>query len=321
MPHLRGKFSVDYMNVRELYANGTPVASEYGNKYYVDALGGSNTNSGKSWATPLLTMAAAFAKLASGDTIFFKGKVLEQLTTPVNVFDVAVIGVGHRPHHADASPAGGNLACATWQVPASPVAVTPLVKVIQQGWLFQNILFAGPADAGCVKLFRNDASGDLERDASHATIRGCRFASGLNGIEIVECYNVGIFDNQFMGMTGFDILGVAGSGVAAPGRPQIRNNTFFGSANHVKMDMIGGLVEGNFFDDGSNPNTTVVLNTDMSTASSSANIVVNNYFQTATANFNTPDVVGSSTDVWTANCTPDAAGAGVSGIYEIGRPA
>ena len=73
-----------------------------GTTYYVDAYDGDNNNDGRAWATPFLTMAAAFAVLSSGDTIRFRGKVTEQLTTPVQVFDVTVIGDANRPRHADA---------------------------------------------------------------------------------------------------------------------------------------------------------------------------------------------------------------------------
>ena len=50
------------------------------------------------------------------------------------------------------------------------------------------------------------------------------------------------------------------------------------------------------------------------------NFIVDNVFQTATANFNTPDVVGTTTDVWW-NVSIDAAAAGVDSGHEVGQPA
>src|SRR5512146_467607 len=74
-----------------------------GADWYVDA-SRSGTGTGTSWDDAFLTMAEAFAKIGSGDSIYFVGKVKEQLTTPVQVFDVRVIGMGNRPRHADSTP-------------------------------------------------------------------------------------------------------------------------------------------------------------------------------------------------------------------------
>jgi hypothetical protein len=315
----------------KVYVNGDgalrPLMSDRtrGTTYFVDANLGVDTNTGKGWAEPFLTMSKAFTSVASGDTIVFTGKVREQLITPVNIFDVSVIGIGNRPHHADSTPTGGQFATATWTTPASGATTAALVKVLQQGWRFENILFAGPTDHACIWLFRNAGAGDLERDASHAVIRNCRFAGGQDGIWITEVFDILIEDNIFgsgsAGFTGFDILGKAGDGVANPLLGIIQRNIFYGSANHVKNTCSYYTITGNFFDDGSNPNTTVVLNTTGDGVGAANNIIVHNYFQTATANFNTPDVVGNATDVWSENVTPDASAAGTAGIYEIGRPA
>lgn len=145
-----------------------------GNDWYVDA-SRSSTGLGSSWEDAFLTMAEAFAVIGSGDTIYFTGKVREQLVTPVQVFDVRVVGMGNRPRHADSAPVGGNTHAATWAAPASPTAAQALVRVLQQGWIFENILFAGSAGCASVELVRNAASGDSERDASHALLVGCKF--------------------------------------------------------------------------------------------------------------------------------------------------
>jgi hypothetical protein len=291
-----------------------------GKTYYVDALNGNaSATDGDTWSTAFKTMAQAFVKIASGDRVFFSGKVQEQLTTPVNVFDVAIIGIGNRPHHADATPAGGNIGCATWAAPASPTATTPLCTVIQQGWGFYNILFAGPSDSDCVRLFRNAGAGDLERDSGHAVFDGCRFASGLNAINDTGG-NVDVLVQRcrFEAFTGFCILGVGNIGVGQSDW-LIQDNVFDGFDNGVKIAAFGCVVQRNTFTDGLTPNTTVVLN--VSNGGGADNMIINNAFQTLTANFNTPDVVGNATDVWTLNCAFNTAAAGTSGIYETGQPA
>jgi hypothetical protein len=311
-----------------LYANLNGSLVPIGNigngvTYYVDVNEGSNaaTIDGKSWETAFLTMAYAFTKLASGDTIIFRGKVKEQVTTPVQVFDVTIIGAGNRPRHADDTPTGGETAANTWTIPASPTPTTPLVTVLQQGWRFINILFAGPTDDACIVLFRDAGAGNAERDASHAEILGCRFASGLDGIHIVEVSNVLIEGCQFHDLTGHAVKGVAGSGIANPLRGRFLDNIVTGCANGFYVSCNQWVIRGNVFDDGGTPTTTVVLSTAGSGAGAANSFVVGNILQVATANFNSPDVVGSAGDVWTGNMTPDAANAGASGIYEIGSPA
>lgn len=297
---------------------GSGSAGFPGNTWYVDATNGSVNADGTSWQTAFGTMAGAFAKIASGDRIFFKGKIQEQLTTPVQVFDVQVIGIGNNPRHADATPTGGNIGASTWTFPTSPTAATALCRVLQQGWLFQNILFAAPTDAPAVELFRNAGAGNLERDASHASFIGCRFASGQGGInDTGGCVNVRVLWNRFEALTGYCIQGVGNIGVGQSDW-RIWQNTFDGFDNGVKIAAFGCRIDENTFTDGLTPNTTFVLNT--SNGGGADNFIVNNSFQTATANFNTPDVVGNATDVW-INYSINAAAAGVSGVYEVGQPA
>lgn len=301
-------------------------ASPFGRHWFVDAKTGSDGNSGKRPDRPFLTMAKAFTNIDSGDVIFFRGKVREQISTPAGVFDVTVVGAGNRPRHADdhseSSNPGRGSSAATWTTPASATAATPLVKVLQQGWRFKNILFAGPTDSNdanaCVQLHRTGDSGDSERDSGHAEFIGCRFASGYNGIyDGGGNINVGIFNCRFEALTNFCILGVGNIGVGQSDW-RLEDNVFDGFTNGVKIAGFGCRIVRNSFTDGGTPNTTVVLNTN--NGGGSDNIVVDNYFQTLTANFNTPDVVGTATDVW-FNVSFDATSAGVGGNYEAGQPA
>lgn len=295
------------------------VATRIGKHYYVDANSGVDTHSGSGWSDAFLTMAKAFTVIASGDFIHFVGKIREQLLTPVQVFDVTVIGEGNRPRHADSTPNGGQTATATWTDPASPVAGQALCRVLQQGWRFENILFAANATGAAVELYRDAGAGNAERDASHAEFVGNRFASGLNGIsDLGGCVDVFVAGNRFEALTGFCILGVGNIGVGQSDW-YIRSNTFDGFTNGVKIAAFGSRVQDNTFTAGGTPNTTVVLN--MTNGGGDNNFIVANFFQTTTANFNTPDVVGAATDVWAVNASIDSTAAGVGGNYEWGRPA
>jgi hypothetical protein len=289
-----------------------------GTHYYVNPNTGSSGNNGRSWDAPFLTMAAAFAVLDSGDTIHFVGNVREQLTTPTGAADVTIIGEGNRPRHADTHPLDGEKAAATWKLPADGGTNAPLLKIRNPGWRLVNILFAAHASNYALLLERTADEDATEQDASHLQVVGCRFASGAGGIsDAGGCFNVLVEDCRFQALTTACILGVGNIGV---GQLQwhLLGNHFTGFTNGVKIAAHECVIRGNYFTDGGTPNTTYVLNT--SNGAGENNFVVGNYFQTATANFNTPDVVGNATDVW-LNHTIDAASAGVSGVYEIGQPA
>ena len=265
-------------------------------------------------------MSEAFDHLASGDRVYVTGKVREQLITPVNVFDVRIVGIGTRHRHADTDPEGSATATATWTTPASGATTAALCKVLQQGWAFENILFAGPTDHACVWLHRDTGSGDLERDASHASFIGCRFASGYDGItDPSGCYNVLVQGCKFEALTNFCILGQGDVGVGQL-EWEIEDNKFLGFTNGIKISGHSCVIKNNIFTDGGTPATTVVLNLAYLAAGTN-NFVIGNFFQTTTANFNSPDVVGNATDVWAVNASIDSTSAGVGGNYEWGQPA
>jgi hypothetical protein len=301
----------------------TQTLTRRGTTYYVDAVSGVDTRLGKSWRKAFLTMAKAFSVITSGDTIVFSGKIKEQLETPAGVFDVAVVGTGNRPRHADTHPtATSGKAAATWTTPDSPTAATPLVRVQQQGWLFDNILFAGPTGVSnsnaSIELYRTDEAlgspaGSVERDASHLTVQNCRFASGYKHInDVGGCYGVKIAGNRFVNHTLWAILGVGNIGVGQSNW-EIYDNDFdsnaVATANHVKIAGFACRIHDNTFDDGGLPDTTVVLNTN--NGGGANNRVYGNHFQTVTGSFNTPDVVGCATDFWNPNYSFDTLETGI----------
>ena len=291
-----------------------------GDTWYVDATNGNDANAGTTWANAFLTMDEAFDHLASGDRIYFTGKVREPLITPVNVFDVRIVGIGTRHRHADTDPEGSATATATWTTPASGATTAALCKVLQQGWSFENVLFAGPTDHACVWLYRDGSTGDDERDASHAQFVNCRFASGYDGIyDSAGTYNVLVKDCKFEALSNFCILGTGAIGIGQL-EWEILDNIFLGFTNGIKIAAFSTIIKNNIFTDGGTPNTTVVVNLSNSVTGTN-NFVIGNFFQTATANFNTPDVVGNATDVWAVNASIDSTSAGVGGNFEWGQPA
>jgi hypothetical protein len=293
----------------ETRLDGALTGLQRGLTYYVNPNTGSNSRDGKSWDQAFLTMAKAFSVIASGDTIEFVGNVREQLTTPVQVFDVTIRATGNRPRHADTTPAGGQLGASTWKLPASgPSQTTPLLTILQQGWRLENILFAGPTTAACVQLFRDGGAGNAERDASHAEFINCRFASGRDGIEQSGgCGHVGIYGCFFTDLTGFAIKNTTGAGIGYPIRWVLEGNRFLDNANVLKMPCIGWLVRDNAF----LSTTTEVFDTDAGDAAAGKNVVVGNYFNVAADDFDPAgNVEGNATDVW-SNTLKDAVETGV----------
>lgn len=237
-----------------LLLRGLPMYDTiFGRAWFVDAKTGSDGNIGNRRDRPFATMSKAFSVIDSGDIIIARGKIREELTAPAGVFDVTVIGAANRPRHADdhteSNGARGSSA-ATWMPPASPTAATPLCIVQQQGWRFINMLFDCPVDAAAVQLLRNADSSSDERDASHAEFVGCRFTSGLIGIQNNGGAGfVRVQDCNFYALSGSGAAGIkcTSTSVAVPLNWQILNSHFANNASHILSSMSYSLIKGNTF--------------------------------------------------------------------------
>jgi hypothetical protein len=287
--------------------DGEALQHRKGKIYYVDP---TNTTggSGLTWSQAFSTMQAAFNVLVGGETIYFAGKLVEQLVTPVQIFDVSVIGVGNRPRHADSTPSGGNLYASQWAPPTSgAVAAQATVRVLQQGWRFENILFtAVDANAGMIELVRNAGAGNAERDASHAIIRGCRFAGAGVGIAVGATsftelvFNVLIENNRFNSCT----FGIGGPGQL--NQPVIRDNHFSMNTNSIDVAVEGGAIYDNIM--GKFTTQSIEISGGVGT---DPNVVTKNYL------FGTYSIAGGykvhdATDEWAGNFNTLAGGITVS---------
>lgn len=270
-----------------------------GKFWCLDASNGDDDNSGQNWDAPKLTMAAVFALLGSGDTVFFKGKIKENLVTPVQVFDVTIVGVGNRPRHIDGTPKAGSESTAMWTEPAAS-PVSPLCKVLQQGWRFINTLFAGPADASCVQVFSDLGVGDAERSGGHAEFINCRFASGLAGIESHGGTGYcGVYGCYFQALTGYALMDTVGAGGGVMANWDVVGNTFEHCANVMgDHNLFHWRIRENMF---ISCGPGVILNTDAEGAGAS-NVVTDNIFNVAVADWTEANgFVGAATDVWANN--------------------
>lgn len=236
------------LDVSKIFSAPTNGPEKKGRAWFVDASSGVDGN-GRSPATAFATMERAFDSLASGDIIYFVGNVTEQLVTPAQIFDVTVVGCGNRPRNADATPEGGNWAAATWKAPSTGTAAQATVRVIQQGWTFVNILFNMiDTNAAGIEIVRNAGAGDAERDGSHASILGCRFAgagvgirSGVAGTFTENTTNVLVRGNSFLSNT-YAIRQTTGFGGL---NWQILYNMFTSNTNDIVGPFTASKIIGN----------------------------------------------------------------------------
>lgn len=187
--------------------------------------------------------------LRSRDLIYLSGVLKEQAMTPVGVYDVTILGAANRPRQATNGgvPTGGG---ASWLAPASPVATTPLLSIIEQGWSVQNIQMAPVAASDCIRFRRMETA--TIPDGSHGSVIGCYFSTGGAagcGVNVGECKRILIEDNDFEALgVGTAIRNTADGGVAAPNYGVIRGNRFQrGNAGDIIIACNNYLIENNIF--------------------------------------------------------------------------
>lgn len=282
-----------------------------GRKWYVDTINGGGN--GKLPGTGAFkTMAQAFAAIDSHDIIAISGVVREQLTAPLGVFDITIVGAGNTPRQATSGgvPTGGG---STWLAPASgAAATTPLLTLLEQGWRLENFFMNNTEeDASCVTLERRETA--AIPDSSHASFYGMVFGGGLYGIEAIETAFVKVAGCRFQNFSGasdFAIHSSAGDGIAVPLQWEIKHNIFRNNKNHVQVPISQGEIIGNDFGIVGNSVTTVIackldgggLN----------NTVSRNYLnRPLNASPNATLYVGGANDLWYENFGTDGIFYGV----------
>lgn len=227
-------------------AAGVPVFPQsenvFGRHWFVDGNRGLDGNRGRDRYTPLKTMAAVMAKVGSGDVIHLRGNITENITAPAGVFDVTIMGATGRPRHADTHTGNNGYSAATWKASSQ---TDPLLILRQQGWTLQNILFDCPTSDAAIEFIRDAASGDSERDSSHARILNCRFASGATGILISGTEN--IFNVEVGFCTFNDLTDAIDSPGAYAYRWDIHDCTFSANTNHIDSGFTQSTIRNNVF--------------------------------------------------------------------------
>ena len=284
--------------------DGMPILTKKGKVYFFDGSRSANGN-GESWSDAANSMSSLFSKLVGGETIYVAGRIAEQLVTPVQVFDVSIVGVGNRPRHADSTPSGGNTYASQW-AGGGLVAAQANVRVLQQGWKFENILFSMvDSNAAGIEIVRDAGAGNAERDASHTHVVGCKFAGAGVGI---RCGVAGTFTeipnhvvvegNVFIDNT-FGIRGaIQGQ------RWSIKYNEFQANTNHIVCPLGASFIYENVF--GSFTTDSIEL-----PGGQGLNVVTKNYLS-GTYSSAGGYTVANANDEWAGNWNTIAGGITVS---------
>ena len=211
---------------------------------------GSNTNTGRSPSSPFATIARALALVDQYDIVVLSGVFREQVVAPVGVYDVTIIGSANEPRQATnggVATGGGS----SWLAPASPVATTPLIRVICQGWKFINLQMAPVAASACITFDRRETA--AIPDSSHGSVRNCYFSTGGSaghGVELIEVKKIVIENCVFEALTGAGghaIKSTAGAGVANTNHGTIQGCKFVQNANDIFVVGDRYLVRNNVF--------------------------------------------------------------------------
>lgn len=232
--------------------------------------------------------------LQSRDLIYLSGVLREQAVAPLGAFDVTILGAANRTRQATNAgvPTGGG---ATWIAPTSPVATTPLLELREQGWTLENIFFSAHTDDACVKMHCEETA--TYPDASHLTVRACRFGGGLIGLEDYGgASNVLVEDCSFEDLAGAGggAIVCTNQGIRIPQRWTIRNNRFLPCVNGILSAHVDSRIENNSF----SAMTTATINLAFGNTGL-RNMVFFNRFAVDNAGFDPAGgYTGNATDIW-----------------------
>ncbi len=236
--------------------------------------------------------------LRSRDLILLIGVLREQAVAPEDVYEVALIGAANTPRQATDGgvPTGGG---ATWMAPSSgAVAATPLLEIVRQGWLIQNILFNPHTSSAAVRL---TTSGGLNEAGQFSFIGNTVLGGGTGQIGVEDNGGSGfvnIEDNLFQLLTGTAVLGLTTAN-AVPLSWQIKRNRYIQNTNDIKMSLNQALIEKNrFFAAGSGSTNKVISTVALSGQGNNNHVLLNQFKNISTEIKNNNGYNGGSTDTW-----------------------
>lgn len=261
-----------------------------GNCWYVSSASGVDTNDGRSWNTPKLTIQAAVTAASAGDTIFLQGTFTEAVTCSTS--SLTFIG------------AGPTVQDNVWMQSATGQT---LLTLTGKNCKFYNIKFYVPQTGGI---------GINMTSADYTVIYGCYFQGRTGSLQAIlnnGASHCKIIGNDFLYFntttTGCAILG--STYTAIPASWEVAYNWFAHNLRHVSMTMRLSYIHDNLFQGvglgPTNVSLTATTLLDIYTGSAGNgeyNTVTRNTFNgtnyTATAGY-----LGNATDNWYGNKSSD----------------
>lgn|SRR3990167_3863591 len=242
------------------------------------------------------TITTAVAAATTGDVIIVAPGDYDEhgISTPASVNFVTIVGTGNQPR-----------AC-RWRNTANDAE--PFITIRGNGWVLQNMYFAGGTADSCVELLR-----DATYNASESRILGCVFNGGTQHIEQNGgVANIIIANCRFIGGRGGsattpgNIVGVS-TAQAVPTNWEIVGNHFYNGDNIIACSMSRSLVRGNFIQAvGHDGAATSPLDLIFNSAQGDYNTVIDNYLGAVAANIDTGNgFKDGSNSVWANNFTSD----------------
>ena len=283
---------------------GGQVTPAFGPEFYLDAIYGHDGDTGKSSIRPLKTITEVFGRLLEMHThkagsanharINMIGPFFENLTAPVGVTGVSMIGCANAPRWGsltNASEGGG----ASWRT-ASGVTDEPLLILINQGWRLENILFAGPSAETAIEI-QSDGTATPEITGGSCIIRNCRFAAGKYAITDNGGSGwVWVLNNDFEVQTTGSIVCLSTAN-AIPTGWRIQGNRFWtGSASHILSSATNWTITDNTFN--TVAASALYINLQYNASQGSGNMLTRNTFGGV---YTTGDYLFDSTDLALGN--------------------
>jgi len=288
-PYTNGPY---YWDQFVAFTGGISGSNSKGKSWYVSSASGVDTNDGRSWTTPYLTIQTAVTAASAGDTIYLQGTFTEAVTCSTS--SLTFIGAG--PTVQD------NI----WMQSATGQT---LLTLTGKNCKFYNIKFYIPQTGGI---------GINMVAADYTIIEGCYFQGRTGSLQAIlnnggsHCKIIG---NDFSYMntasTGAAILGVTYTTI--PSGWEIAYNNFSGNLRHISMTIRNSFIHDNLFQAvGLGPtNASLTATTLLDTYTGSAgngeyNIVTRNMFQGGTYQASA-GYVANATDNWYGNKASDVS--------------
>lgn len=229
------------VNTKLLRVAGADIPAYKGKSFYVDSVSGKNTNNGKSWDKPFLTLAYALTKMEDRCTLWVSGRFQEQVIVPqgLDYFSMIAGSRMRRSAHIEG------------------MDTAPLVHVKAKNFYMEGFYLEPNNDAAAVKLTR--AAVVANGEANDATLVNLEIWTGKYGIDLDGAPN----DVAIIGGSIRNLRASGGTAIFVSSAAQVfAKHTYIykvrmqGNVNHIVGAFSDSIIEGCVLADAGNGATT-----------------------------------------------------------------